>query len=103
MIDPGMIRKLQSDLNVRVEKMNEQLEHETVEGSAGGGVVKVTASGTREIRAVKIGPEAIDPQDPEMLQDLVMAAVNQALDAAKKLHEERVSEITGGMRFPGLI
>lgn len=103
MIDPGMIRKLQSDLNTRVEKMHEDLENETVEGSAGGGVVKVTVSGTREVRAVQIGPEAIDPDDPEMLQDLVMAAVNQGLDAAKKLHEERVSAITGGMRFPGLI
>ncbi|MCB2154395.1 YbaB/EbfC family nucleoid-associated protein [bacterium] len=98
-----MIRKLQSDLNTRVEKMHEDLENETVEGSAGGGVVKVTVSGTREVRAVQIGPEAIDPDDPEMLQDLVMAAVNQGLDAAKKLHEERVSAITGGMRFPGLI
>lgn len=103
MIDPGMIRKLQNDLNVRVEKMQEELKRETVEGTSGGGVVRVVASGSREIRSVHIDPVAIDPEDPDMLQDLVMAAVNQALDAAKKLHEDRVSSITGGMRFPGLI
>ncbi len=102
MIDPGMIRKLQSDLHTRVEKMNTQLADMTVEGSSGGGVVKVTATGTREIKAITIGPEAIDPDDPEMLQDLIVAAVNQALDAAKALHESQVSDITGGLKFPGL-
>lgn len=102
MIDPSMIRKLQGDLHTRIEKMNKELETQTVERSSGGGVVKVTVTGGREIKAVKIGPEAIDPDDPEMLQDLIVAATNQALEAAKKLHEDSVSEITGGLRFPGL-
>ena len=102
MIDPGMIRKLQSDLHTRVEKVNEELSQETVEGTAGGGVVRVVANGQREILSVHIGPEAIDPEDPEMLQDLVVAATNQALDAAKKLHEDRMGGITGGLHFPGL-
>src|SRR5690606_15384144 len=102
MIDPQMIRKLQSDLQTRVEKMNKELETQTVEGSSGGGVVKVIATGSREIKSVHIGAEAIDPDDPEMLQDLIVAAVNQALEAAKQLNEDRVSEITGGLKFPGL-
>lgn len=102
MIDPSMIRKLQSDLHSRVEKINEELEKTTVEGKAGGGVVRVVATGAREIKEVHIGKDAIDPSDPEMLQDLVVAAVNQALDAAKKLHEERMSGLTGGLHFPGL-
>jgi DNA-binding YbaB/EbfC family protein len=102
MIDPGMIRKLQSDLHSRVEKVNEQLSQEVVEGTSGGGVVRVRANGQREILSVEIGPEAIDPDDPEMLQDLVVAATNQALDAAKKLHEDRMGGITGGLHFPGL-
>lgn len=102
MIDPSMIRRLQSDLYSRVEQMNEHLAEETVEASSGGGVVKVVATGKREIREIVIGPEAIDPDDPEMLQDLVIAAVNQALEAASKLHEERMSGITGGLKLPGL-
>jgi DNA-binding YbaB/EbfC family protein len=103
MIDPGMIRKLQSDLHTRMDKMSDELGTLSVEGSAGGGVVKVVASGNREIKAITIGPEAIDPDDPEMLQDLVIAAVNQALDAAKKLQEDKMSSITGGLKFPGLL
>ncbi|MDK2972320.1 MAG: nucleoid-associated protein EbfC [Candidatus Sumerlaeota bacterium] len=103
MIDPGMIRKLQSDLHTRMDKMSEELGTLSVEGSAGGGVVKVVASGNREIKEITIGPEAIDPDDPEMLQDLVIAAVNQALDAAKKLQEDKMSSITGGLKFPGLL
>lgn len=103
MIDPGMIRKLQHDLHSRMDKMTDELGTLTVEGSSGGGVVKVVASGNREIKEITIGPEAIDPDDPEMLQDLIIAAVNQALDAAKKLQEDKMSGITGGLKFPGLL
>lgn len=102
MFDPAMLRKLQGDLQARIEQMNTQLDAETVVGSSGGGVVKVTITGNREVKAVEIGPEAIDPDDPEMLQDLVIAAMNQGLEAAGKLHEERMSSITGGMKLPGL-
>ena len=102
MIDPGMIKKLQSDLHNRVEKMNDQLADETVEGSSGGGVVKVVCNGNKEVLSVTIGPEAIDPDDPEMLQDLIVAATNQAIEKAKALHEERMTSITGGLKLPGL-
>jgi len=102
MFDPGMIRRLQSDLQTRVEKMNEELSHTDLEASAGGGVVKVVVTADRQLKSLTIGPDAIDPDDPEMLQDLIIAAVNQALDLAKKKHDDEVSKITGGLRFPGL-
>jgi len=101
MIDPGMIRKLQKDLQIRMEKMKEDLQKLTVEGTAGGGVVVVVSNGNSEIQSVKIKPEAIDPEDPEMLQDLILAATNQALTNARALNENKVSEITGGLALPG--
>lgn len=101
MIDPGMIRKLQKDLQIRMEKMKEDLQKLTVEGTAGGGVVVVVSNGNSEIQSVKIKPEAIDPGDPEMLQDLILAATNQALTNARALNENKVSEITGGLALPG--
>lgn len=103
MIDPSMIKRLQSDLHSRIDETNRELEELTVEGTSGGGVVKVVASGNREIKSVKIGADAIDPDDPEMLQDLILAAVNQALDKSKKLHEDKMASITGGLKFPGLL
>ncbi|MBX3728236.1 MAG: YbaB/EbfC family nucleoid-associated protein [Candidatus Sumerlaeia bacterium] len=102
MLDPGMIRRLQGDLNARMEKMQQELEATTVEGVAGGGVVRAVASGTRELKEVFIGPEAIDPDDPEMLQDLIVAAVNNALEKARLLHEEKMNKATGGIKLPGL-
>ncbi|MDX1971975.1 MAG: YbaB/EbfC family nucleoid-associated protein [Candidatus Sumerlaeia bacterium] len=103
MIDPSMIKRLQADLHQRIDDTNRELSSLKVEGTSGGGVVKVIATGNRDIVGVKIGPEAIDPDDPEMLQDLIMAAVNQALENAKKLHEEKMAGITGGLKFPGLL
>lgn len=103
MIDPSMIKRLQSDLHSRIDETNKKLAVLTVEGTSGGGVVKVVATGNREIKAVHIGAEAIDPDDPEMLQDLILAAVNQALDKSKQLHEDKMAAITGGLKFPGLI
>lgn len=101
MFDPAMIQKLQRDLQVRMEKMKESLKTKYVEGTAGGGVVVVVCNGNSEVMEVKIKAEAIDPGDPEMLQDLVLAATNQALEKAKQLNEDSVAEITGGIRIPG--
>lgn len=102
MIDPGMVRKLQKDLTDRMEKIREDLKTKTVDGKSGGGAVVVTANGNSEIVAIKISPEAIDPSDPEMLQDLIIAATNMALESAKAMNEESVSALTGGLHFPGL-
>ncbi len=102
MIDPGMIQRLQKDLHNRIDKMKVDLNNKFVDGTAGGGVVKVVSNGNSEITEVIIKAEAVDPDDPEMLQDLIMAATNQALENARKLNEDSMSEITGGLKLPGL-
>lgn len=86
-------QKLQDDL----AKAQAEIEQLIVEGSSGGGVVTVKASGKQEILEIKIDPDVIDPQDAEMLEDLVAAAVNQALKNAKEAAEERMSSLAGGL------
>ena len=83
-------------------KAKEELENKTVEASAGGGMVEVTVSGKLELVGLKIKPEAIDPEDPEMLEDLVKAAVNQGLRNAQAMIEQEMSKVTGGFNIPGL-
>jgi len=100
MFDPGMLRKLQKDLHSRIDRMREELKEKTVEGSAGGGVVTVVATGNSEIKEIRIKPEAVDPEDVEMLQDLILAATNQALEKARELNENTVKDITGGLDLP---
>ena len=73
------------------------------EASAGGGVVKVTVIGGSRIESIEIDPEVVDPEDVEMLQDLILAAVNEAMDSAQKLAADKMSAITGGMNIPGLM
>ncbi|MCC6546842.1 YbaB/EbfC family nucleoid-associated protein [Candidatus Sumerlaeota bacterium] len=99
--DAATIQRLQRDLTVRMEKMKKELGTSRVEGSAGGGAVRVVANGNSEIIEVHIKPDVIDASDAEMLQDLVLAATNKALEAAKQLHETSVSSITGGIKIPG--
>lgn len=103
MINPGQIKNMQRELKSRVDKMNEELDDVVVDGSAGGGVVKAKATANGRLRSVEIGEQAIDPDDVEMLQDLVVAAVNSALDEGKRVKEARFSEITGGLSLPGLL
>ena len=92
-------QKMQKDM----EKMQEELHERTVESTAGGGAVKVTASGKKEIREIVINPEVVDPDDVEMLQDLILAAVNEALRKADEMVNSEMSKITGGMSgFGGL-
>ena len=74
-----------------------------VEASAGGGAVKVVITGKLKVKSIEISPEAVNPEDVEMLQDLVMAATNEALDKAQELAQSRLSAITGGMKIPGLM
>jgi len=83
-------------------KAQEELGNKTVEGSAGGGVVTVTANGHKKILSISIKPEAVDPDDVEMLQDLVLAAVNDALNKAEELVANEMGRFTGGMKLPGL-
>jgi DNA-binding YbaB/EbfC family protein len=85
-----------------VTKAQEELANETVEASAGGGMVKVKANGALEILEIKISPEAIDPSDPELLADMVLAAVNEALRSAQKLVETKLGGAMGGLQGLGL-
>lgn len=92
-------QKMQKDM----EKMQEELQDKTVEATAGGGAVTVTATGKKEIKEIKIKPEVIDPDDVEMLQDLILAAVNEALRKADEMASTEMNRITGGMGgLPGL-
>lgn len=94
-----MIQQMQN----RMVKIQQELEEAVVEGTAGGGVVTVQVSGQREMKSIKIDPSAVDPEDVEMLEDLVLAAVTDAMEKASKLNEEKMSALTGGMKIPGLM
>ena len=86
----------------RMEAVQAEVEQKTVEASAGGGVITVIANGKKEIESITIKPEAVDPEDVETLQDLIMVAVNDAIKKADDLMAEGMSEITGGLNIPGL-
>jgi nucleoid-associated protein EbfC len=103
---PNLNQILQQAQQMQAEMMKaqDQLKDETVEASAGGGMVKVTMGGDMTLRALEISPEAIDPDDPEMLQDMVAAAVNEGLRAAQELAQNKLGGITGGLGggMPGM-
>ncbi|WP_010500327.1 YbaB/EbfC family nucleoid-associated protein [Paenibacillus elgii] len=83
-------------------KAQEDLANRTVEGTSGGGVVSVTVNGQKKVTAVVIKPEAVDPDDVEMLQDLVLSAINDAMTRAEEMAGKEMSKLTGGMNIPGL-
>jgi len=89
-------------LQAKMTQLQDELATRTVEASVGGGMVKAVATGKSEIVSVTIEREVVDPDDIEMLQDLVVAAVNDALGRAKAMMEEEMGKLTGGMRIPGL-
>jgi DNA-binding YbaB/EbfC family protein len=101
MMNQNLLRQVQQ-MQARLAKAQEDLEHETVEATAGGGAVKVVITGGLNIQSVTIAPEVVDPDDLEMLQDLVTAAVNEAIQRAKDLAAQRLSSATGGLKIPGL-
>ena len=92
-------RKLQDQLL----KAQEELAQLTVEASAGGGAVTVVMNGKQQVLSVKISPEAVDPEDVGILEDLVMAAVNEALQKSQELVAKHLSPLTGGLNIPGLM
>jgi nucleoid-associated protein EbfC len=91
-----------AQMQEQMAKAQEELASETVEASAGGGMVTVKANGALEITEIKIAPEAIDPEDPEMLSDMILAAVNEALRSAQSLMESRLGGMMGGLGGLGL-
>jgi nucleoid-associated protein EbfC len=92
------VQKMQKDM----AKLQGELEEKEVEITAGGGAVKVIANGKKELVAIEIDKDVVDPDDVEMLQDLVLAATNEALRKAEKMVSEEMQKITGGMNIPGL-
>ncbi|GGG86706.1 YbaB/EbfC family nucleoid-associated protein [Paenibacillus radicis (ex Gao et al. 2016)] len=92
------VKKMQDQMM----KAQEELVNKTAEGTAGGGVVTVTANGHKKIISIAIKPEAVDPDDVEMLQDLVLTAVNDALTKVDDMANQDMSKFTGGMKIPGL-
>ena len=87
----------------RMAAAQSELATRTVEASAGGGKIKVTATGAGDIISIKIDPQVVDPTDVEILEDLVLAGVQQALEDAKKLAGDEMGKLTGGLKIPGLI
>jgi nucleoid-associated protein EbfC len=91
----NQLLKQAQQMQAEMAKAQEQLKNETVEASAGGGMVKVTMTGDMQLREITISPDAIDPEDPELLQDMVTAAVNEALRSAQELAASRMGGIAG--------
>jgi nucleoid-associated protein EbfC len=89
-------------LQAKVTALQEELAEKTVIGSAGGDMVQVTANGAQEIVSIKIEKEILSPDDPEFLEDLIVAAANDALKKSKELMTQEMSKLTGGLRIPGL-
>jgi DNA-binding YbaB/EbfC family protein len=98
----GNIMKEAQKMQAEMARVQEEAKQKTAEATAGGGMVTVVASGAGEIVSVKIEKEVVDPEDVEMLQDLIMAASNEALRRAQEMVNEEMSKLTGGMQMPGL-
>ncbi len=94
----GQIQKIQEEML----RTQERLAEETIEVTAGGGAVKVVIDGHQRFRSITISPEVVNPEDVELLQDLILAAVNEAVERSQALAAERLSSIVGGVQIPGL-
>ena len=102
---PGMgnILKQAQEMQARMAKIQEELANKTVQGTAGGGMVQVTVNGQFNLTALKIEPAAINPEEKDMLEDLVLAAVNDGMRKARELASAEMAKLTGGLKIPGLI
>jgi nucleoid-associated protein EbfC len=98
----GQIAKMAQQMQAQMAQAQEELRSTTLEATAGGGAVRVVITGAQEVRSIEIDPSAVDPEEVEMLQDLVLAAVNDAVARSKELERERMSSVAGGMGIPGM-
>jgi nucleoid-associated protein EbfC len=98
----GNLQRMQQQLMQEMSRIQAELETTHIDGSAGGGVVKATVTGKQDVVSVEIDPSAVDPGDVEMLQDLIVAAVNDALRSSRQIAESKMSALTGGLKIPGL-
>lgn len=99
----GKMMKQAQQLQSKMLKLQEEMADKTVETSSGGGMVKVVANGRQQILSIQIEKEVVDPDDVEMLQDLILAAINDALIKSQELATQEMSKLTGGLNIPGLM
>ncbi len=100
-----MMKQMQKQavkMQKRAEEIQEDLKERVVEASSGGGMVTVHVNGKQELLSIKIDPEVVDPNDVQMLEDLVLAAVSQAMKKSQEMYQEEMSKLTGGLNVPGL-
>ncbi len=95
--------KMVQQMQARLEKVQRELAETVVEGTAGGGVVTARVTAAREFRGIQIDPAAVDPEDVEVLEDLITAAIQDAMERATAVAEEKMGALTGGMKIPGLM
>lgn len=98
----GKMMKQVQKMQAQISRVQEEMAEKEVKGTAGGGVVEVTANGRQEVVDIKIDPEAVDVEDIEMLEDLILAATNEALRTAQDMMSKEMEKVTGGMNIPGL-
>jgi DNA-binding YbaB/EbfC family protein len=96
------LQRMAQQMQQEMLRVQTELEAVQVDGSAGGGVVKAVVTGKQELVSVTIDPDAVDPSDVEMLQDLIVAAVNDALRASREVAEQKMAAVTGGLQIPGM-
>ena len=101
--NPRDLARQMQQMQNRLAKIQEELGSDTVEASVGGGMVTITMTGHQQVESVKIDPDAVDPDDVETLQDLMVAAFNEALKKSQELASTRLGALTGGMKSPGLM
>lgn len=101
--DLGNLMKQAQKMQAQMSQVQEELKEERVEASVGGGMVKVVMTGDMVVESVTVDPGAVDPGDVEMLQDMVVAAANEAIRMAQELSSQKMSQVTGGMDLPGLM
>jgi DNA-binding YbaB/EbfC family protein len=101
-VNIGQIAKMAQQMQAQMAQAQQELAETTLEATAGGGAVRIVITGAQEVRSVEIDASAVDPDEVDMLQDLVMTAVNEAITRSKDLERERMGKIAGGMGIPGM-
>ncbi|MBN1868388.1 YbaB/EbfC family nucleoid-associated protein [Candidatus Sumerlaeota bacterium] len=102
MFDIKKIQQMQQQMQEEIGKVQEEMGRQTIEASSGGGAVTVAMNGNQEVQSIKIQPDAVDPDDLEMLEDLVMAAVNAAVEKSRAMQQGAMGKVAGGMLPPGM-
>jgi hypothetical protein len=102
MFDLKKLQQMQKQMQEQFQRVEEEMAAKTVEASSGGGAVTIVMDGNQQVRSIKIKPEAVDPEDLEMLEDLVTAAVNAAIEKSREMHQAAMGKVTGGLVPPGM-